>query len=196
MKVYFIYFKSEKINTREYPGINPAKITSCDGGEYTLYAFTEKEDRMKIFRLTRNMNLFFVRSEKMEKEEFLDIMCNDYYAEFYLDHRSISTEVETSNGTLTSSYVQILMTSREFNHIFHKQDEIFTDIISDYDSILYNKVPSYIFKKSYEEALEFSVMYSANMMPENNLDDDVPWVPQKYNLLALYCNQYKNTYLS
>lgn len=193
MKVYFVYMIQSSINPTQFPGVSSDKIIRKDGYDITLYAFTDMKDRIEWFKKSRNMNLFKIVTKRMTKDEFLDLMCDTELVSHNLEPRSFSVEKLTQNNQFTSSFVDVLVTAKEFDYIFTHQDEIFSYIIGDYDYILLNKIPSNCFKKIYTDSLEFAVQYTTTMMPEDDIDD-VPWVPHKYNQLALYCNQFKNTY--
>lgn len=194
MRVYFIYLVRPSITPSEYPAVDKTKVVRKNEFDCALYAFTDVKERMEYFRHTRQMKYFSVVERKMSKEEFLDLMCDEDLVSYNLEPRSIISETITSSNAFTSSYIDVLMTAREFTHIFEHQDEIFSYITSDYDFILLNKIPSSLFRKKYTDALEMAISYTEMMMPEENLTDELPWYPKKYNLLSLYCNQFKNTY--
>lgn len=198
MKAYFIYMMQNHIDPKLYPGVNPSKIFHYKGYDYTLYAFSEDKERIEFFKNSRDMTLFVSQEKKMSREELVEILSNDKFTEFYLEPWALMSERIGSSNNLTSYYIQVLMTQREYMHIFHRQDMIFGDIISEYDHLLYNKLPSTIFRKEYQDALELASSYTEMMMPENDIgfmDDSTPWRSFKYNMMALYCNQFKNTYI-
>lgn len=186
--------KQTHIDPKKYPGINPSKIVNTTGSDVSIYGFTEFKDRLNLFKNSRNMDIFTIIEKKIDKETLIDIINDEYYKEFYLEPWKLASEIIDKRGFNTSYYVSVLSTEREFRYILTKQDSIFIDMMEEYDKILFDKVPSNIFKDEYKEALEKSVQYSEFMSSDGRFMNDAPWVPVKYNMLSLYCNIFKNTY--
>lgn len=129
---------------------------------YTLYALTNNKEKAKIFMETRNMDRFYTRCTKEDKDVYT-VLANEN-RDCVLDFHSFTTKTKMKNGFYGKENVSILST--EYEHI-SSTDEYNTGC-SFNNEYFWNTAPNpKIFSKQIKNALS-KLQYNQSFYIFNN----------------------------
>ena len=138
--------------------------------EYRLYALTNKKEYAKMFRETRNMNIFVEKSSKVSKDEWKSIIDDSRGA--ILTTKSLITK-NIEDGIIGTKHVEITLTDYEYECC---NDEEFSMTAFLNDHYWANSFGYKMFKSEIVEALrvlEYVRMYKIyNNDPSMDDEDD------------------------
>lgn len=188
MKVYAFYIFSNT-SLSDYYAVLPNDVKYSHGFSYALYAWTKSKKEAKIFKQTRNMNIFLEKILTMDKETF------EQFEETYDDERLDFHHYKGfgMNGEkIQKVYYQVLSITKEYDLVSFYGYDRFEETMSDFDesfivglkkiikSSIYNKIESYF---DFENISSYQVPL-----------DEYLWRDYVLNQLEIYNDMFKNTY--
>lgn len=188
MKVYAFYIFSNT-NLSKYYAVLPNDVRVSHGFEYALYAWTKSKKEAKIFKQTRNMNIFLEKVYHMDKETF------ERFEDQFDDERLAYHNYKgfgMNDEVIQKVYYHVLSISKEYDLVSFYGNDRFEESMSGFDesyivnlkqfikSSIYNKIEPYF-------DFENISLYQVPL-------DDYPWREYTLNQLEIYNDMFKNTY--
>lgn len=162
---------------------------------YDLYAITNNKDYALHFMNTRNMDMFYTRCTKEDRETYSKV-ANDN-RDCVLDEYGLITNETNSNGLISHTKIPMIMTFYEYQ--CSNGDEFQCEILTEewWD---YRKIPNYSnYKKKIKNALrtlEYISNYKIFSLPFylENEDDDYNAPDIMVDELGAFISTFKSTF--
>lgn len=191
MKVYCFYLVKDEISRSEFPGLNSEYISSINGKEIALYAFTPNKKVAKDFSKSRSHELFFRKILTMTKEDYIDYC--DEYNDCLLEPHTYNTKV-IYDGCFHTKSIMMYSTMNESDCIiFYKEEYIMNYISRILDNQYFEDMKGVVFKRKIKEILDDVFLYESIVnkiapMEDINYDNFV------IDDIALYIKLFFNTF--
>lgn len=129
--VYCFYIIKEEISPTEYPGIKMDTIIDCDDYQYSLYAFTPDFRIASLFMEMRDMDVFYKKILKLEKDEYNEFF--EEYQDYLLEYHVFSTKI-IENDNYVADSINLLCTKFESDNIlFYSKNHIYDILNNDWN---------------------------------------------------------------
>lgn len=190
MKVYLFYLIKDKIEPKEFPGLEKDYIREVDGKEIALYAYTPMKECADYFSKTRKRKIFYQKVVKMSREEYDDFVENNPAQ--LLEYHLITT-YNIKYKKKHADTMKLLCTLNESDAILYCKEGLIANCL---DDIFGDKIEGYlnteILKKHIRKALGEILLYDEIMTHVHPIEDfnvDICTVDD----LALFIRTFKNT---
>jgi len=189
MKVYMFYLVHEFLTETYFPGISNDNVKRNGDTFYALYGFTNDKSIRNKFINTRNMDIFYYKTEDMSKDEYESF--SEKYDDYVIKFRGYKTK-SIKNDKIVTDIILILSTGKEFNKVYFDGISslhlIFDEVHKNLSLIspdIFNDTISNILKRifNYYDFIDW-----VRQM------DSMPFYSFEINLFALYFHEFENTY--
>lgn len=190
MKLYIFYLVANGlVSSKDYPTISYEKVQDIGGMKCFLYAFTPDKYIRNEFRYYRNMEIFYEKTIKIDRDDFEDFVDNN--SEYLLEKRVITTK-KVINGHFRLGSTFVVCTQEEFDITFSNAYNLIEEELGKAlnNSMLYDES---LFKNKYIKILN-NIFRFSEMVYLLSPYEELPWEPGDIDYFSIFIKIFKNTY--